>query len=218
MCKIVDLLEKCGICASNEQANDFEKWLVNTAWLKYNDDKMNQRIIIENAVKSLGLRFPNGTIGKTFSAQLVIPSNLVDDIWIEGFEELGLNYSIEPSIESNTAEQSSENNGDIKESLEVVNESDLQVKSATTESSSTLHDMDKNIVLQITGKPITPGDFTLKLAYKHKGWLHGEPVTEIKLPIAFNPDPRSLWKNIPTSENISFYKPDYSSEDRKSVV
>lgn len=212
MCKIVDLLEKCGICASTEQANDFENWLVNTAWLKYNDNKMNQRIIIENTVKSLGLRLPNGTVRKTFFAQLVIPSNLVDDIWIEGFEELGLNYSIEPAEESNTAEQYSENNGDIKESLEVVDESNLQEKSATTESSSTPHNVAKDIVLQITGKPITPGDFTLKLAYKHKGWLYGEPVTEIRLPIAFNPDPRSLWKNIPTSENISFYKPDNTSD------
>ena len=70
----------------------------------------------------------------------------------------------------------------------------------------------KDLKLMIIGKPTTPGDFTVKLCYKHKGWIFGEPVSEIKIPIAFNPDPRSLWKNIPTSENISFYKPDYISE------
>ena len=208
MCNIVDLLEKCGICASNEQACDFEKWLVNTAWSKYNDDKMNQRIIIENKVKSLGLRFPNGTVGKEFIAQLVIHSDLVDDIWLEGVEELGLNYSIKPTIDPISNEQSSENVSDIKDDIEVSEGADLHEKRAVAEPSNAIED----VVLLITGKPITPGDFTLKLAYKHKGWLHGEPVTEIILPIAFNPDPRSLWKNIPTSENISFYKPDYTSD------
>lgn len=212
MSKFIELLEKYGICLSDEQATDFEKWLFDTSWTKYNEEKMNQRILIENKIKSLGLRFPNGTVGKEYCTKLAIPGDLVDDIWIEGFEEQGLSYSIEPIEESNSTEQQSENNGDIKENFEVVDESDLQEESATIETSSTPHNVDKDIVLQITGKPIAPGDFTLKLAYKHKGWLHGEPVTEIKLPIAFNPDPRSLWKNIPTSENISFYKPDYISE------
>ena len=212
MSKITELLEKHGFSATAAQVEDFEKWLLNTTWSKYNDDKMNQRIIIENKVKSLGLRFPNGTVGKAFSAQLVIPSDLVDDIRIEGYEELGLNYSIKPTEESNSAEQSSENNDYTEECGEVVDESGLQEKPAAIESSPAPQNVAKDIVLQITGKPIIPGDFTLKLTYKHKGWLHGEPVTEIKLPIAFNPDPRSLWKNIPTSENISFYKPDFTSE------
>ena len=64
MGKIIDILERFGIIASDAQAEDFEKWMVNFTWLKYNDDKMNQRIIIENKVKSLGLRFSNGTVGK----------------------------------------------------------------------------------------------------------------------------------------------------------
>ena len=44
----VDILERFGIIASDAQAEDFEKWMVNFTWSKYNDDKMNQRIIIEN--------------------------------------------------------------------------------------------------------------------------------------------------------------------------
>ena len=97
MGKIIDILERFGIIASDAQAEDFEKWMVNFTWSKYNDDKMNQRIIIENKVKSLGLRFSNGTVGKEYSAQFIIPNELVDDVWIEGFEELGLSASLKVS-------------------------------------------------------------------------------------------------------------------------
>jgi hypothetical protein len=38
--------------------------------------------------------------------------------------------------------------------------------------------------------------------------VDGEEPLSIELPIAFNPDPRSLWKNIETDKNITFYKPD----------
>ena len=113
MSKFIELLEKYGICLSDEQATDFEKWLFDTSWTKYNEEKMNQRILIENKIKSLGLRFPNGTVGKEYCTKLAIPGDLVDDIWIEGFEEQGLSYSIEPIEESNSTEQQSENNGDI---------------------------------------------------------------------------------------------------------
>ena len=46
MGKIIDILERFGIIASDAQAEDFEKWMVNFTWSKYNEDKMNQRIII----------------------------------------------------------------------------------------------------------------------------------------------------------------------------
>ena len=94
MITITDIFEKFGITASDAQAKDFEKWVINFAWSKYNDDKMNQRVIIENKVKSLGLRFPNGTVGKEYSTQFIIPNELVDDVWIEGVEELGLRASL----------------------------------------------------------------------------------------------------------------------------
>ena len=64
MSKLIELLDKYSISASEEQVLDFEKWLINTTWSKYNEERMNNRIIIENQIKSLGLRFPNGTVGK----------------------------------------------------------------------------------------------------------------------------------------------------------
>ena len=64
MSKLIELLEKYSINASEEQVTDFEKWLIDTSWSKYNEERMNNRIIIENQIKSLGLRFPNGTVGQ----------------------------------------------------------------------------------------------------------------------------------------------------------
>ncbi len=48
---ISNLMDKFGISASLVQADDFEKWLMNAAWSKYNDEKMNQRVVIENKVR-----------------------------------------------------------------------------------------------------------------------------------------------------------------------
>ena len=206
MSKLIELLEKYSINASEEQVTDFEKWLIDTSWSKYNEERMNNRIIIENQIKSLGLRFPNGTVGKEYSAKLVIPSCLVDEIWIEGLNELGLELA--PCVAELNKNNNCENaNIEMPEQTTEVSQDDSEV---TTEQQN--QNKEDDVVLVISGKPVTAGDFALVLKYKHKGWLNREVISEIKMPIAFNPDPRSLWKNIPTSENISFYKPDYISE------
>lgn len=224
MCKLIDLLEKYGISASNAQAEDFEKWIMNTTWSKYNDDKMNQRIIIENKVKSLGLRFPNGTVGKEFSAQFIIPYELIDDAWIEGLDSLGLQSTIkeEKKLDCEKPEVSSSEQDNINnEEICKIDEDGIKEGTNATEKQEDNNDKSENeaqinqpqeLTLLVYGKPTTPGDFTVKLCYKHKGWLDGEPVTEIKIPVAFNPDPRSLWKNIPTPKDYIFYKPDFDSE------
>ena len=200
MSKLIELLDKYSISASEEQVLDFEKWLINTTWSKYNEERMNNRIIIENQIKSLGLRFPNGTVGKEYSAKLVIPSGLVDDIWIEGLNDLGLELVPNATTlnECNNCENANVDENITAETQEhAINVSQDDV--VTTEQQEAKKDED--IELLISGKPITAGDFTLVLKYKHKGWLNQEVISEIKMPIAFNPDPRSLWKNIPTSEN-----------------
>ena len=72
--KTLDILDKFGISATLIQADDFEKWLVNEAWKKYTEERMNNRIIIENRVKSeCNLRVPNGTVRKEYLAQIELP-------------------------------------------------------------------------------------------------------------------------------------------------
>lgn len=66
----------------------------------------------------------------------------------------------------------------------------------------------------IKGIPILPGDFRLSLKLKREGWEEGKPVFERELTLIINPDPRSLWNNIPTPTDVPYYKPD---EDKRFV-
>lgn len=145
-----------GIPSADKES--FLNWAVSSLWSTFKDERMNQRIMIENEVRQLGLRFPNGTVKKEYSVSFNLPLDKISDIELVGAEELGLTLAI---------------GDDGKCSL--------------------------------SGKPTTAGDFTLRLRYNT---VDGEPASELSIPVAFNPDPRALWKSIPTDPNIPYYKPD----------
>lgn len=221
MSLVSTILDKFGLSASLAQADDFERWLVTEAWNKYNDSRMNKRIIVENEIKNLALRLPNGTVRKDYSASIEIPYGLVEEVWVEGCEDLGLRFAVSndaiSQIESfNETEEdfSSENKTLASETLTVENANDVALLDSTecaVGAGRNVPDSTKYIVT-ISGKPVQAGDFTLKICFKYKGWINGEAPSAITLPVAFNADPRSLWKNIPTSENVMFYKPDTDCE------
>lgn len=119
---------------------------------------MNQRIMIENEIRQLGLHFPNGTVKKDYSVSFELPTDKISDIELIGAEELGLVLAV-----------------------------------------------GEDGRCSLSGKPKTAGDFSLKLRYRT---VEGEPTSELAIPVAFNPNPRDLWKNIPTDTDIPYYKPD----------
>lgn len=153
-------LLKAGVSAADKES--FLNWAISSLWDTFKEERMNQRIMIENEVRQLGLRFPNGTVKKEYTVFFELPVDKISDIELVGAEELGLILAI---------------GEDGKCSL--------------------------------CGKPKTAGDFTLKLRYKT---VDGEPVSELAIPVAFNPNPRDLWKNIPTDKDIPYYKPDCATE------
>ncbi|MDE7413020.1 MAG: protein phosphatase 2C domain-containing protein [Muribaculaceae bacterium] len=61
----------------------------------------------------------------------------------------------------------------------------------------------------LSGRPVKAGDFTLTLSFQT---LAGAPRSSLKIPVAFNPDPRSLWRNIPTDPNIPYFKEDSATD------
>jgi serine/threonine protein phosphatase PrpC len=61
---------------------------------------------------------------------------------------------------------------------------------------------------EIEGKPSTAGDHKIKLKIKRNDWSDGKPIFERQITLVINPDPKSLWRNIPTSKDIEYYKPD----------
>jgi serine/threonine protein phosphatase PrpC len=66
-------------------------------------------------------------------------------------------------------------------------------------------------VCTISGIPTTAGSFEIVLRYKYKGCIDEKDLLQRKFPIAINPDPRSLWKDIPTPEDIEYFQPDRDS-------
>ena len=145
-----------GMPRSEQEA--FLDWAVGSLWNTFKQQRMNQRTAIEDEIRGLGLRFPNGTVKKDYSVHFELPVGRISDVEIDGAEELGLLLAV----------------GD--------------------DGKCTL-----------SGRPRKAGDFTLTLRYTT---VEGEPASELPIPVAFNPDPRDLWKNIPTDPEIPYYKPD----------
>lgn len=141
-----------------EDKEKFLDWAVSSMWSSYKEERMNRRIIIENEIRQLGLRFPNGTVKKDYNFTFRLPSDRISDVELLGAGEMGLTL----------------NAGDQGEYI-------------------------------LTGRPVSIGDYTLTLRYRT---VEGEPASELNIPIAFNPNPRDLWKNIATDPRIPYYKPD----------
>lgn len=60
----------------------------------------------------------------------------------------------------------------------------------------------------IEGTPNAAGDYKIILKCRRFGWKEGDPIFERPITLIINPDPRSLWNNIATPEDIEYYKPD----------
>lgn len=153
-------MRNAGIPSSDKES--FLNWAIGSLWNTFKEERMNQRIMVENEIRQLGLRFPNGTVKKEYETFFELPVDKISDIELVGADELGLILAI---------------GEDGKCSL--------------------------------SGKPQKQGDFTLRLRFNT---VEGEPASEFAIPIAFNPNPRELWKKIPTDKDIPYYKPDSATE------
>lgn len=60
----------------------------------------------------------------------------------------------------------------------------------------------------IKGTPICSGEIKVKLLFKINGELESAPVNEKLISLIINPNPRSLWKDIPSDKCDLFWKED----------
>lgn len=142
----------------------FLTWVMAELGDTFRKQRMERRILIENEIKALGLRLPNGTVRKDYSAGFTLPAEKISSVELIVPEEIGLKWEYD-------------------------------------EESGTL---------TLAGQPQNAGDYTLRLRYST---VEGEPVSELSIPVAFNPNPRDIWKNIPTDlSGILFPKPDSACE------
>lgn len=165
---VTDRLNSMGVYPSACESSDFFDWLLKDAWSKYQKERMDKKILIENEVNSLPIRISNATKGKRYiSEDIHMPADTTYDYQIEGIEDLGL-YLIMAK--------------------------------------------DEKGVFNIQGVPTEAGDFNIVIKYKYDGWTEGEPLLQRKLAFAVNPNPRDLWKNIPSSSDVIYPKPDQVCE------
>lgn len=69
----------------------------------------------------------------------------------------------------------------------------------------------------ITGVPSKSGEFEIVLHYQVSEAIGPDTLTPSQsFKIYINPDPRDLWKNIPTDTTIEYYKPDSDSAEIRS--
>lgn len=162
-------LAQAGIEYSDAEFSDFKKRMIRNAWGKIVKERMDERIIIKNAVDTATIVMPNARVGEAYRTDVPFCVEGVEDYVIEGLEPTGLNY--------------------------------YKTKG-------------QGFTIQGTPQPedIKGGDFPLVLRYRPYNLLEGEPWLERKLNFIVNPDPRSLWQNIPTPEDIEYYKPDSDME------
>ncbi len=153
-------MREAGVNPSDKES--FLNWAISSLWDTFKEQRMNQRMMIENEIRNLGLRFPNGTVKKEYRSCFDLPIDKISDIELIGAEELGLTLEVEEDGKC-----------------------------------------------CLSGMPATHGDFSLRLRYKT---IEGEPESELVIPIAFNPDPRALWRPIATDPNIPYYKEDSDSK------
>ncbi|RYF20119.1 MAG: protein phosphatase 2C domain-containing protein, partial [Flavobacteriales bacterium] len=64
----------------------------------------------------------------------------------------------------------------------------------------------------IEGLPTTSGDLQLVFSYNFQGEESDAPVNQKKITIIINPDPKSLWRDIPSDKNDVYAKADSVTE------
>lgn len=68
---------------------------------------------------------------------------------------------------------------------------------------------------QISGTPILAGDHKIILYCKKTGWTEDKPAIDKDLSLIINPDPKSLWNNLPSDRNDPYWKDDFDLKFRK---
>jgi serine/threonine protein phosphatase PrpC len=65
---------------------------------------------------------------------------------------------------------------------------------------------------RIEGVPNRAGDHKITMHCVRKDRTNGRPIFDRDITLIVNPDPRSLWNNIPTPTDIIYYKPDEATK------
>ena len=179
--------------ASNNLSKDllpkFYEFIATEWYNEFYNHPMNAEIILKNRVASYNISFPNAKVGESYENVINVPDTEIIDWWIEGHEQTGLLVEIlSPTKESR-----------IEDEHKDVNCGQLENKYVSKS-------------LRIYGTPTSSGEFNIVAKFKFKKQNEVVIVVDRLIKFAINPNPRSLWKDIPTDENIKFYKKDKATD------
>jgi len=161
---ILKILHRVGVKPTEDEFVDFENRIVANLWNKVAQERMNERLVVKNAVDSSLIILPNGRVGEQYKVEVPFKIDGVLDYSIDGLELIELKF-------------------------EKTNDGFIISGIAQPE--------DKK-----------GGEIPLILKYQPIGLLKGEEWMERPLTLILNPDPKTLWKDIPTPRDIEYYKED----------
>ena len=83
---------RLGIKASEEQNADFLNRSSKDMWKEYTESRTQKRTVIENEIRPLNIRLPNGTVGREYKFEFRLPAGKVKMFRLKGLEDLGLKW------------------------------------------------------------------------------------------------------------------------------
>lgn len=195
---------------SAEKQLDMMNFFSEKLYNEYSEYYMNREIVIKNRIDSLDIILPNAKFGEDYSQLIKIEDTDISEYWIEGLEPIGLYVELESdqNFKQGTFVDN-EKCENIVSSIS-VNSVDDESNISEQENCSVIGSRGKGIIIK--GSPTSAGDYDIVLKYKYQGWYKGCNILERKFKFVVNPDPRSLWQDIPTDKNIKFFKEDYACD------
>ena len=91
---ILEVLHRVGIEPTECEFDDFEKRLIGGLWNKIKNERMEERLIIKNAVDAAPIMLPNGRVGEQYKAENAFVIDGVDEYEIVGLDSIGLSYYV----------------------------------------------------------------------------------------------------------------------------
>lgn len=208
---------------SSEKRSDIKEFFLEKLYNEYNEYYMARELVIKNRIDALNLVLPNAKVGENYSQLIKIDDPDVCEYWLEGLEDTGLYAESEVILnpieiinvdEGNDTTNVTSSDKGIIDSMtpgctDCIEEIDSHKIGDVTVAIDTKVLGTKDCGIVVKGIPAKAGDYEIILKYKYQNWSEGCSILERKFKFAINPDPRSLWKDIPTDKNIKFFKEDY---------
>lgn len=89
---LLEFLHRNGIQPTQGQVDDFFNRLICRLWNNVTNERMDERLIIKNAVDLAPIRLPNGRVGEEYKEEVLFNIDGVVDYELQGLEATGLKY------------------------------------------------------------------------------------------------------------------------------